>query len=71
MIGMHRSQNLKIHVYVVFGHKSDTTPLLINWAGQVQAQLIKYLQLSWGGGGVEGNSWEGYIVQMSLCLTLT
>ena len=40
----------------------------------MQAQLIKYLQLSRGGGGgvgVEGNSWEGYIVQMSLCLTLT
>lgn len=50
MIGMHRRQNLKIHVYVVFGHKSDTTPLLINWAGQMQAQLIKYLQLSWGRG---------------------
>ena len=39
------------------------------------AQFIKYLQFclgGWGGGvGVEGNSWEGYIVQMSLCFTLT
>ena len=52
MIGKHRSQNLKIHVHVVFGHKSDTTPLLINWAGQMQAQFIKYLQFClWGGGG--------------------
>ena len=71
MIGKHRSQNLKIHVHVVFGHKSDTTPLLINWAGQMQAQFIKYLQFCLWGGGVEGNSWEGYIVQMSSCFTLT